>query len=72
MRDKGLFINYVTQSWGGGVNPCVTLWSDGSVKWSLWRYSGGRGSILGQNGVTQLMNDPQNELMDDENKNAWI
>ena len=36
-----------------GVNPCVTPWSDGSVKWSFWRYGGGggRGSILGQKGV---------------------
>ena len=40
-RGKGLFINYVTQS--GGVNLCVTLWSDGRVKWSFWHYRGGEG-----------------------------
>ena len=51
---KGLFINYLTQSGGEGVNLCVTLWSDGRVKWAFWRYGGGGalGSILGQNGVT--------------------
>ena len=38
---------------GEGVNLCVTLWADGRVKWSFWRYGGGgMGSILGQNGVT--------------------
>ena len=28
---------------GEGVNPCVTLWSDGGVKWSFWHYRGGGG-----------------------------
>ena len=37
---KGLFINYVTQSGGKGVNPCVMLWSDDRVKWSFWCYWG--------------------------------
>ena len=37
----GLFINYLKQSGGEGVNPCVTLRSDGRIKLSFWRYRGG-------------------------------
>ena len=44
---KGLFINYVTQSRGEGVNPSVTLWSDGRVKWSSWLYGEGEGLNFG-------------------------
>ena len=32
---------------GEGVNPCVTLWSDGGVKWSFWHYRGGEGVNFG-------------------------
>ena len=55
---------------GEGVNPCVMLWSDGRrsdgmVKWS---FLGGRGSILGQKGVTLLMNDPEEDLSPNSGK----
>ena len=42
----GLFINYVIQSGKReGINPCITLWSDGRVKWSFWRNGGEREGV---------------------------
>ena len=38
---KGLFINYVTQSEGEGVNPCVTLRSDGKMVFLALQRGGG-------------------------------
>ena len=43
---------------GEGVNLCATLWSNGRVQIVFFVLRRGKGSILGHNGVTLLMNDP--------------
>ena len=51
---SGLFINCVMQSGGEGVNPCVTLWSDGRLKGPFWRYGGGGEGVLAKMALHNL------------------
>ena len=43
---------------GEGVNPCVTLWSDGRVKLSFWHYRGGEVNF-GPKWRYVILNDPE-------------